>query len=222
MTADCRLEERNDDDLGSWRRRRPSRHPGTAGPRCPLKPPAEFDGVASSRWPAMVLWRMSLTWVISRYEDIRAALTDPRLTAKTLPDALKLRAPMTTCRWCSHGSTIPEHNRLRRMMTRDFTFRRAEAMRPQIQKLVDGFLDDMVETGPPADLVRDFALPVPSLVICAAARRALRRRTSSSSTTARTDSIRGRPTRRRWGDGRHVRLHVRAGRNARNANPVTT
>ena len=60
----------------------------------------------------------------------------------------------------------PEHNRLRRMMTRDFTFRRAEAMRPQIQDLVDGFLDDMIEAGPPADLVRDFALPVPSLVIC--------------------------------------------------------
>ena len=51
------------------------------------------------------------------------------------------------------------------MMTRDFTFRRAQEMRPQIQELVDGFLDDMVEKGPPADLVRDFALPVPSLVI---------------------------------------------------------
>lgn len=59
----------------------------------------------------------------------------------------------------------PEHNRLRRMMTRDFTFRRGEAMRPQIQELVDRFLDTMIENGPPADLVRDFALPIPSLVI---------------------------------------------------------
>ncbi len=59
----------------------------------------------------------------------------------------------------------PEHNRLRRMMTRDFTFRRAQEMRPQIQELVDGFLDTMIDNGPPADLVRDFALPVPSLVI---------------------------------------------------------
>ena len=38
-------------------------------------------------------------------------------------------------------------------------------MRPQIQELVDGFIDEMVAKGPPADLVRDFALPVPSLVI---------------------------------------------------------
>ena len=59
----------------------------------------------------------------------------------------------------------PEHNRLRRMMTRDFTVSRADAMRPQIQELVDGFLDQMVDSGPSADLVRGFALPVPSLVI---------------------------------------------------------
>jgi cytochrome P450 len=51
------------------------------------------------------------------------------------------------------------------MMTGDFTFRRCEAMRPQIQALVDEFLDAMINNGPPADLVRDFALPVPSLVI---------------------------------------------------------
>jgi cytochrome P450 len=59
----------------------------------------------------------------------------------------------------------PEHNRLRRMLTRDFTFRRCEAMRPRIQEMVDQFIDEMIANGPPADLVRDFALPVPSLVI---------------------------------------------------------
>jgi cytochrome P450 len=47
----------------------------------------------------------------------------------------------------------------------DFTFRRTEAMRPQIQDLVDQFLGEMISSGPPADMVRDFALPVPSLVI---------------------------------------------------------
>src|SRR5262249_30728179 len=59
----------------------------------------------------------------------------------------------------------PEHNRLRRMMTRDFTWRRCEAMRPEIQELVDRFLDTMIDGAPPPDLVRAFALPVPSLVI---------------------------------------------------------
>jgi cytochrome P450 len=54
---------------------------------------------------------------------------------------------------------------LRRMMTSQFTFRRCEAMRPQIQELVDHYLGTMIDNGPPADIVRDFALPVPSLVI---------------------------------------------------------
>src|SRR5581483_4624584 len=52
-----------------------------------------------------------------------------------------------------------------RMMTSQFTFRRAEAMRPQIQDIVDQYLGAMIDNGPPADIVREFALPVPSLVI---------------------------------------------------------
>jgi cytochrome P450 len=51
------------------------------------------------------------------------------------------------------------------MMTSFFTFRRTDAMRPQIQRMVDEHLDAMIDTGPPADLVRCLALPVPSLVI---------------------------------------------------------
>src|SRR5262249_2618365 len=46
------------------------------------------------------------------------------------------------------------------------TVRRIAAMRPQIQNFVDSFLDTMVAKGPPTDLVRDFALPIPSMVIC--------------------------------------------------------
>ena len=99
------------------------------------------------------------------YEDIRAALTDPRLSANTLPDNMQARAADNSIPVIFARIDDPEHNRLRRMMTRDFTFRRAEAMRPRIQEMVDGFIDDMIDAGPPADLVRAFALPVPSLVI---------------------------------------------------------
>jgi cytochrome P450 len=134
--------------------------------QCPLAPPAEFAEWRDADGLQAVLWRHEPTWLISRYEDIRAALTDPRLSANTLPDALQARSADDNIPVIFARVDDPEHNRLRRMMTRDFTFRRAEAMRPQIQKLVDDFLDDMIEAGPPADLVRDFALSVPSLVIC--------------------------------------------------------
>jgi cytochrome P450 len=104
-------------------------------------------------------------WVVSRYQDIRAALVDPRLSAKTLSDAMMPtdsdnKIPVVFAR-----TDDPEHNRIRRMLTSNFTFRRCEAMRLQIQEMVDHYLDEMIGNGPPADLVRDFGLPVPSMVI---------------------------------------------------------
>jgi cytochrome P450 len=110
------------------------------------------------------MWNGQPTWIVSRYQDIRAALVDSRLSAQTLPDlfdsANDNTAPVVFAR-----TDDPEHHRLRRMMTSQFTFRRTEAMRPQIQELVDKYLDAMIDKGPPADIVRDFGLPVPSLVI---------------------------------------------------------
>ena len=132
---------------------------------CPLAPPAEFASWREADGLQRAVWQGKPVWMISRYQDIKAALVDPRLSANTMaydveiPDAQSV--PQIFPRLDD-----PEHNRLRRMMARDFTFRRAEKMRPQIQEMVDKFLDDMIVTGPPADLVRAFALPVPSLVIC--------------------------------------------------------
>ena len=137
--------------------------PRAAG--CPLAPPTEFAEWRDAEGLQLASWHGRPTWVISRYEDIRAALVDPRLSADTIPDELKATSPDNNMPQIFPRIDDPEHNRLRRMMTREFTFRRAEAMRPQIQELVDGFIHDMVASGPPADLVRDFALPVPSLVI---------------------------------------------------------
>src|SRR5262249_42847434 len=61
----------------------------------------------------------------------------------------------------------PEHNRIRRMLTKDFTVKRVNGLRPEIQGIADGCIDRMVQKGAPADLVQDFALPVPALVISA-------------------------------------------------------
>jgi cytochrome P450 len=60
----------------------------------------------------------------------------------------------------------PEHARLRRMVTAPFTIKRIEAMRPAVQGIVDGLIDDLLAGPKPVDLVEAFALPVPSLVIC--------------------------------------------------------
>jgi cytochrome P450 len=131
---------------------------------CPLAPPPEFADWRQQPGLRQAMWNGRPTWVVSRYQDIRAALVDPRLSAETLPDlfdaANDSAAPVVFAR-----IDDPEHHRLRRMMTSQFTFRRTEAMRPQIQELVDEYLDAMINKGPPGDIVRDFGLPVPSLVI---------------------------------------------------------
>jgi cytochrome P450 len=111
------------------------------------------------------MYRGRPAWVVSRYQDIRAALVDPRLSADTITDSITPTGADDHTPVMFARIDDPEHHRLRRMMTRDFTFRRADGMRPQIQEIVDRYLDEMIGNGPPADLVRDFALPVPSLVI---------------------------------------------------------
>jgi cytochrome P450 len=142
--------------------------PAPRAAHCPLAPPAEF-----AEWREMPglqkvtnLFLGEPAWVASRYEDIRAALTDPRMSANTIPEAMTPTGEDNDAAVLFPRTDDPEHNRLRRMLTRDFTVRRAKEMAPEIQQLVDGFLDDMIAAGPPCDLVRDFALPVPSLVIC--------------------------------------------------------
>ncbi len=60
----------------------------------------------------------------------------------------------------------PDHTRLRRKLTGVFTVRRMKQLEPRIAELVDERLDALAADGAPADLVAEFALPVPSLVIC--------------------------------------------------------
>ncbi len=131
---------------------------------CPLAPPAEFVSWRQDAGLRRVMYHGRPAWMVSRYQDIRAALVDPRLSADTIPNSLTPQntknAPIMFAR-----VDDPEHHRLRRMVTGNFTYRRTESMRPQIQELVDHYLGEMICKGTPADIVRDFALPVPSLVI---------------------------------------------------------
>jgi cytochrome P450 len=133
--------------------------------QCPLAPPPEFATWREEPGLRRVMFHGEPAWMVSRYQDIRAALVDPRLSADTIPDVIRPSGSGDTAPIMFARVDDPEHHRLRRMMTTNFTFRRTEAMRPQIQEMVDHYLDEMISTGPPADLVRDFGLPVPSLVI---------------------------------------------------------
>ena len=106
------------------------------------------------------------TWVVSRYEDIRAALVDPRLSAETIPASMMPKDSDNNTPVMFARVDDPEHHRIRRMLTRDFTFRRVDAYAaadPGDRRFA--ISTRCSDSGPPADLVRAFALPVPSLVI---------------------------------------------------------
>jgi len=138
--------------------------PGVRSARCPFDPPSEYAQWREAERLRKVVWGGHTVWAVSRLEDIKTAMTDPRISADIVGRLQGEKrgegAPPIFPRMDD-----PEHARLRRMLTKDFTVKRVQAMRPRIQEMVDDFLDQMIGKGQPADIVRDFALPVPSLVI---------------------------------------------------------
>ncbi|WP_328691609.1 cytochrome P450 [Streptomyces caniferus] len=106
-------------------------------------------------------------WLVTRYEDVRAALADPRLSrARTCrPGAPRIGGSMTTTPEMIISLDGAEHARLRKLVVGAFTTRRVEQMRPGVQKVADELLDDMADRGGPVDLVEQLTVPLPLTVI---------------------------------------------------------
>ncbi|MCT9078473.1 cytochrome P450 [Streptomyces fulvoviolaceus] len=139
---------------------------------CPYHPPTAYDPLRAARpLTRITLYDGRPAWLVTGHALARDLLADQRLsTDRTHPDFPAPTERFTAVknrRVALLGVDDPEHRTQRRMMVPSFTLRRAAELRPQIQRIVDGLLDAMIEQGPPAELVNAFALPVPSMVICA-------------------------------------------------------
>ncbi|MBG6092914.1 cytochrome P450 [Actinomadura viridis] len=115
----------------------------------------------------------SPAYAVCRFEDAREVLADPvrfssaRARLFLPPDAEVTGEELAEIQAGNLiGYDPPEHTRLRRMLTPEFTRHRMRALEPRIVEIVDSALDDLERAGRPADLVANFALPVPSMVIC--------------------------------------------------------
>ncbi|HVH23711.1 MAG TPA: cytochrome P450 [Pseudonocardia sp.] len=110
-------------------------------------------------------------YLVARYADVREVLGDARRfsndSAFRPPEDTRTDAERERDR---AGNLLaldpPDHTRLRRMLTPEFTVHRMRRLEPRIVEIVEEQLDQFARSGPPADLVAGFALPVPSLVIC--------------------------------------------------------
>ncbi|MFF6959922.1 cytochrome P450 [Streptomyces sp. NPDC008317] len=106
-------------------------------------------------------------WLVVGYEAGRALLNDARLS-KVWSNAAPELGVRTVASGLSMLSTDPPvHSRLRKLVAREFTPRRVDAMAPRVQALADGMLDAMAkEPSRRGDLVESLAFPLPISVIC--------------------------------------------------------
>jgi len=107
-------------------------------------------------------------WVLTRYEDVAAVLRDPRFIKEPL-------APFVAARFgvavpSGVGLSMldrdpPDHTRLRSLVSKAFTPRVVEGLRPRIQRIVDDLIA-RAEAAGSMDLIEEFAYPIPVNVIC--------------------------------------------------------
>jgi hypothetical protein len=149
-----------------------------AGPR--LLSPDVFDDPYPTyrelRETRPVYWAEELHgWVVTRYDDVYAALRDHGrfssdridrlLGSRVPPEALAVIAPFVALasRWMWMVDP-PDHTRVRRVFNHGFTPRAVRRLRPLIEETVDDLLDAVSERGS-MDLIADFAYPLPATVL---------------------------------------------------------
>ncbi|WP_051385695.1 cytochrome P450 [Actinokineospora inagensis] len=136
---------------------------------CPYAPPDTLLRLAGQAPLSRVrLYDGREVWLVTGYAQARALLADPRVSAdRTNPD-FPIVAPRLKAAHARKvpliGVDAPEHDAHRRLLNPTFALKRVQATRPRVEAVVGELLDRLVEHGPPADLVRGLAVPLPSIL----------------------------------------------------------
>jgi cytochrome P450 len=138
---------------------------------CPFAPPPEVMELGSARPLSRVrIWDGSTPWLITGYEEVRMLFSDSRVSVDDRRPGFPHwnEGMLSTVHKRPRSvftSDAEEHTRFRRMLSKPFTFKRVEGLRPAIQQITDEHIDAMLAGPQPGDIVTALALPVPSLVI---------------------------------------------------------
>jgi cytochrome P450 len=120
------------------------------------------------------------TWLVTRYDDVRAAFADPRLAkdwaTHMTPEGFSPDDDPARAYLSRHLLNLdpPDHTRLRRLVVKAFTARRVAALRPRIESITSSLLDGLASAAAEAgvveagvvDLIDEFSFPLPVTVIC--------------------------------------------------------
>ncbi|WP_431961355.1 cytochrome P450 [Actinacidiphila sp. bgisy160] len=107
-------------------------------------------------------------WLVTRYEDVRTVTTDRRFSRAAVvgKDFPRMTPEPIVQDEAINVMDPPDSSRLRSLVSKGFTPRNVEHMRPSIERVVGELLDGMEESGSPADLVEHLAAPLPLAAIC--------------------------------------------------------
>ncbi|MFB9306368.1 cytochrome P450 [Kibdelosporangium philippinense] len=133
-----------------------------------LDPVAELSRIRDEQPVSRLPLPFGMTvWLVTGYDEVQAVLGDTATFSNDFSN------PGIVGIGAEHNpgglgfSDPPAHTRLRRMLTPEFTMHRLKPLAPLIQAIVDTQLDRLAAHGDrPVDLVGEFALPIPSLIIC--------------------------------------------------------
>lgn len=138
---------------------------------CPFAPPRQMLEMNETKPLSRVrIWNGTTPWLITGHEVARALFSDSRVSVDDRREGFP--------HWNEHmlstvdkrprsvfTSDAEEHTRFRRMLSKPFTFKRVEGLRPVIQQVTDECIDAILAGPKPADIVSTLALPVPTRVI---------------------------------------------------------
>ncbi|MFJ2812819.1 cytochrome P450 [Streptomyces sp. NPDC091279] len=147
----------------------------TEAPRFPVPrtwPPAApplYTALRETGGPHEVtIWDGTRHWLITRYDDIRTVLTSSAFSVDVTRPGFPLSRPAQREQEAGLFMRLDgaEHARIRTLVGREFTVRHARALHDDILRITDDLIDAVLAQGEGADLIREFALPLPSRVIC--------------------------------------------------------
>ncbi|BDB30420.1 MULTISPECIES: cytochrome P450 [Burkholderiaceae] len=136
----------------------------------PLAPPPVFFQMQQKGELAQgKLWDGKIAWLVTRYDDVRAVLSDSRFSSDVSHPGFPSSSAAVKVVRSSNRTFItldePKHSEQRRMLTGEFTIRKIENLRPRLQAIVDKLLEDFAMGPQPSDLVSAFTLATPALAI---------------------------------------------------------
>ncbi|WP_327682108.1 cytochrome P450 [Kitasatospora sp. NBC_00458] len=149
------------------------------GETCPYDVPAAYNTLREEGPVNRVAFPDgSEGWIVTGYEEARALLADPRISADrsdpAFPQSAKYApgmppvtesAPVPPAELTFNQLDGDEHAAQRRLVIPSFTVRQVKTLRPLMQRVADGLIDRMVAAGPSADLVSAYAAPFSPMLL---------------------------------------------------------